>query len=207
MKWRRGRGAWGVAALTMLAAMVAGGEARAGAIVIVSGTTEQTGDPIYTYFFDVELLAGFTLQTNGFFTVYDIPGIVIPAPTTQPSIFWGASQQNTGITPLGVSPPIVDNPNIPNATWEWHGNPIVAGGSNLDLGIFTIQTTELTAPPTPTLVYVGSLDGVNASNPPGTITVNFVPEPASILLLSPAAVFVLAVCARGRRRRRAALAA
>jgi hypothetical protein len=193
-----------MAALAVLAAMIAGGEARAGAIVIESATTEQTGDPLYTYFFDVFLLAGNTLQTGGFFTVYDIPGVAAPAPTTQPNINWGASQQLTGITPIGVSPPIIDDPTIENATWKWFGPPTSSGESDLELGIFTIQTTELTAPPTPTLVYVGSLDGINASNPPGTVTVHFVPEPTSIVLLSTAAVFALSLYARGRRRRPAA---
>jgi hypothetical protein len=200
---RRGSGARGMAVLAVLAAMIAGGEARAG-IVIVKGTTVQTGDPTYEYIFTVELQANSTLDSGGYFTIYDLPGIPPDALHSEPNIHWGASIQDIGITPTDASPPIPDSPTIENITWQWNGATMGPFSTDQILGNFVVGSTiELSSPPTPTLIYVGSLDGVHQSNQ-GTITVTFVPEPTSIILLSTAAVFTLSVYARGRRRRPAA---
>jgi hypothetical protein len=205
MKWRRGRGAWGVAALTMLAAMVAGGEARAGLTVPVI-TTQQIGDPIYEYLIDAVLQAGSTLSPGGFFTIYDLPSVPFDALAQGPNLFWGASIQPLGINPAHLNgPPPVDDPTIENVTFQWNGaSPIMAGSSDLDLGIFRVApTVELTSPPSGTVIYLSTLDGVNESNR-GTVTINAVPEPTSIILMATAAVFVPFVYARGRRHRAAA---
>src|SRR5262249_39913376 len=121
MKWRRGRGAWGVAALTMLAAMVAGGEARAGPTVPVI-VTQPIGDPTYIYLITAVLDAGSTLLPGGFFTVYDLPSITADALAQGPNLFWGGSIQLTGINPPHVNnPPPFDDPNIENVTFQYNG--------------------------------------------------------------------------------------
>jgi hypothetical protein len=180
--------------------LAAGGAARAAGIIIKSGHTQQTSDPIYKYVFDVELLAGSTLQTGGFFTVYDFPELTKGALTSQPNLSWGASVQLTGITPNGAV--IDDNPAIYNVTWKWNGAPLSAPPtSNLELGIFIAGV--IPDPVSTTLVYVGSLDGINASNQ-GTIDVTFIPEPSALILLLTSAGALPLLMLRERRRRPAA---
>jgi hypothetical protein len=189
----------GIAALAVL--MASGGEAHAKGIAISSGRTQQTGDPMFNYIFDIDLLAGSTLETGGFITVYDIPFVPNPL-TSQPSLSWGAATQLLGITPKGTPTTDPDDPNIFNVTWQWNGAPIINNSSSdLDLGIFTFGSTiELSAPPSVTLLFVGSLDGVNFSNQ-GLVAINVIPEPSSVVLLF-AGVGTLPLFWLGERRRR-----
>ncbi len=192
---------WLWAGLALVGVIFAGGrEARAKGIVITSGGTHQTGDPTYEYIFTVDLLAGSTLDNGGFFTIYDLPALATGALTSQPNISWGASIQFLGNTPIGTV--VNDDPNIYNVTWQWNGkDPIVAPTtSNLDLGTFIVgSTTELSSPPSAKLVYVGSLDGTNASNQ-GTVGINAVPEPSSVILLLIGAGALPLYAVRNRRR-------
>jgi hypothetical protein len=190
----------GIAALVVL--MASGGEAHAKGITIASGTTQQTGDPMFSYIFEIDLLAGSTLETGGFITVYDIPFVPNPL-TSQPNLSWGAETLLLGKTPQGTPSTDPDNPNIFNVTWQWNGAPIVNNSSSdLDLGIFTFGSTiELSAPPSVTLLFVGSLDGVNFSNQ-GLVAINVIPEPSSVVLLF-AGVGTLPLFWLGERRRRA----
>ena len=196
---RRGiKTAWVVAGLAVLGAMIAGGrEARAKGIVISTGVTQPVGDPFYEYVFDVQLLAGSTLDNGGFITVYDLPEIDQNSLTQQPSSKWGSSLQKVGVTPSGASP--VDSSSLWNVTWEWNGAALTAPtNSNLDLGLFKVGPTA--QPETPTLTYVGSLDGTTASNQ-GTITVSAVPEPSSVALLVLGIGSVSLIALRKARRR------
>jgi hypothetical protein len=191
----------GIAALAVL--MASGGEAHARGIAIKSGMTQQTGDPMYNYIFEIDLLAGSTLERGGFITVYDIPFVPNPL-TSQPNISWGAATPLLGITPQGTPSTDPDNPNIFNVTWQWNGSaPIInSSSSDLDLGTFTFGTTiELSSPPSVTLLFVGSLDGVNFSNQ-GFVEINVIPEPSSVVLLL-AGVGTLPLFWLGERRRRA----
>jgi hypothetical protein len=190
----------GTAALAVL--MASGGEAHAKGITISSGTTQQTGDPMFSYIFEIDLLAGSTLDTGGFITVYDIPFVPNPL-TSQPNLSWGAATKLLGITPLGTPATDPDDPNIFNVTWQWNGAPITNdSSSDLDLGTFTFgTTTELPSPPSVTLLFVGSLDGVNFSNQ-GLVAINVVPEPSSVVLLL-AGVGTLPLFWLRERRRRA----
>jgi hypothetical protein len=179
----RMRCSWLLAGLAaFVVVMVSGREAHAkGGIAVTSGMTKQTGDPMYDYLFQIDLLAGSTLDTGGFITIYDI--LYVPNPlTSQPSVDWGAETLLLGKTPIGGV--VNDNPDIFNVTWQWNGTPIVNNTtSNLDLGTFVFGTTiELSSPPSETLVYIGSLNGLTVSNT-GTVTVNAIPEPSSVLLL------------------------
>jgi hypothetical protein len=190
----------GIAALAVL--MGSGGEAHAKGIAIKSGMTQQTGDPMFNYIFEIDLLAGSTLETGGFITVYDIPFVPNPL-TSQPNLSWGAETLLLGKTPQGTPSTDPDNPNIFNVTWQWNGAPIVNNSSSdLDLGIFTFGSTiELSAPPSVTLLFVGSLDGVNFSNQ-GLVAINVIPEPSSVVLLF-AGIGTLPLFWLGVRRRRA----
>jgi hypothetical protein len=193
---------WLWTGLALVGVMFIGGrEAQAKGIIITSGGTQKTGDPTYEYVFTVDLLAGSTLDNGGFFTVYDLPALTAGALTSQPSISWGASVQLLGNTPIGTV--VNDDPNIYNVTWQWNGkNSVTAPAtSNLDLGTFIVgSTTELASPPSKTVVYVGSLDGVNASNQ-GTVGINVVPEPSSVILLLVGAAALPLYAVRNRRGR------
>jgi len=198
------KGTWILAVLAAFAVLISSGrEAHAkGGLVVTMGMTQQTGDPTYEYIFNAELLAGSTLQNGGFFTIYDLPALTAGALTSQPNIHWGASVQELGITPIGTV--VSDNPNIFNVTWQWNGaSSIVAPPtSDLLLGTFIVgSTTELTSPPSATVVYVGSLDGINASNQ-GTVSINSVPEPSSVILLLAGVGSLPLYWLRERRRRR-----
>jgi len=208
MRLRIGR-AWILVGLAAAGAILFDGqEVQAkGGLSAGSGTTQPTGDPMYNYIFDVILLPDSTLDNGGFITIYDIPYLGSNPLTSQPNNKWGESIQDTGITPLGT-PPITDNPTIPNITWVWNGSAIVNSSltQSINLGDFTIGSTiELSSPPTPTLEYVGSLDGVNFSNM-GIVTVS-VPEPSSLILLvaGTGLLPLLYHCERQRRQRRSEL--
>jgi hypothetical protein len=161
-------------------------QARAKGIVITTGSTQPIGDPLYNYIFDFQLNPGTTLLNGGYLTVYDVPGVTATSDTGTPNSFWGYSIQPTGITPPLFMPPLtppMDN-SLENVTWVYRG-PSISNNSttqNLDIGLFRVETIELSAPPSPTLIYVGTLDGTTATTE-GTVTVNGAPEPSSVILL------------------------
>jgi hypothetical protein len=179
------KGSYVLGVVVTLCGLVGGGrDAHAGGIVAVMATSTPVGDPLFVYTFEVDLLPQSTLLPGGFITIYDIPFLTTPALTLQP-ILWGASVQNVGTTPSGT-PPITDDPAVPNVTWQYNGSTPIPNNSttsNLDLGNFQIGlTVELASAPTPTLLFVGSLgEGLFANL--GSVTVVGVPEPSSVALL------------------------
>jgi hypothetical protein len=179
----RMKGSWVLSGIITLGALVVPvGNARAGGIVAKTGMTPQIGDPMFDYIFEIDLLAHSTLSNTGFITVYDIPFLQGPPLTSQPSL-WGESAQDIGITPLN-SPPHKDDPTVPNITWIYNGTAIDNNTNNdMVLGTFVVgRTGELASAPSPTLLFIGSLDGTDYSNM-GFVTVNAVPEPSSVALL------------------------
>ena len=199
------RSAWLPVGTALLAVALLGGQpARAGSvgIIITTGTSTPVGDPFYDYTFDVELAAGYTLQNGGYFTVYDIPDVGPSSLTSQPTIDWGSSIQLLGLTPTGTPTGITDSATVENVTWKYFGSAITAGSSAVDLGSFVVQTdVQLNSPPTPTLLYVGSL-GNGTYSDQGTVIVNaVVPEPSSLVLLGSACMLAPIVIARFRRSR------
>jgi hypothetical protein len=195
---RRIQAVWILAGLAVLGVTLGGGsEAQAKGIIITKGGTQHNPDPSFNYFFDVELTPNTTLQTGGFFTVYDLLGINMRSLTSQPNASWGESIQTIGITPSGVNPP--DSPTLFNITWKWNGPAQMSGDSALSLGRF--RAGPLDFQPTNTVVYVGSLDGVTGSNQ-GTIKLSAVPEPSSLVLVL-AGAGTLPLLLRWQKRRRA----
>jgi hypothetical protein len=182
----RVKGSYVLAVVVTFYGLVGGGrDAHAGGIVAVMATSTPVGDPLFVYTFEVDLLPQSTLLPGGFITVYDIPFLGTPVLTSQP-ILWGASVQNVGTTPSGT-PPITDDPAVPNVTWQYNGAAPIPNNSttsDLDLGTFQIGlTVNLDSAPTPTLLFVGSLgDGV-FSNLGFVPVVGVVPEPSSVVLL------------------------
>jgi hypothetical protein len=180
-----------------------GRDAHAGAIVAKKGSTTVVNDPQYDYDFEIDLVAGSTLSTGGFITVYDIPFLLKPVLTAQPNE-WTATSQDTGKTPSGtpMTPPFFDNPNVPNVTWTYLGPPI-STSSDMDLGTFIVGvTSNLDFNPSPTLLFVGSLNGLTFSNL-GTVVVN-APEPSSVALLLTGVVALPLFwrCSKGQAQRR-----
>jgi len=55
--------------------------------------------------------------SGAFFTIYDVPGTIC---SVEAAVNWGASSQNTGITPAGQSP--FDDPTIRNITFDTNFN-------------------------------------------------------------------------------------
>jgi hypothetical protein len=200
----RMNGSWILAGVAAFAVVLASEhEAHAkGGIIVTTGTTQQTGDPTYEYIFTVDLLPNSTLLNGGFFTIYDLPALTASALTSQPNISWGSSVQLLGNTPSGTI--VTDDPTIYNVTWQWNGMTSITNPDSTDLflGTFIVgSTTELTSPPSGTLVYVGSLDGSTASNQ-GTVTLSpAVPEPSSVILLL-AGIGMLPMLWVPRRQRR-----
>ena len=197
----RMRGSWvlsGIIALSALAVPMA--DAQAGAILAKTGMTAQVGDPMFDYIFEIDLQANSTLSNGGFITIYDIPFLVGTPLTSQPTL-WGASAQDIGITPLNTPPNLVDNPTVPNITWIYNGPTLVnSTNSDMDLGDFIIgRTGELDSPPSATLLFIGSLDGINYSNN-GFVTVNVIPEPSSMALLLVGVSTLPLVWIRNKRR-------
>ena len=195
----RMKGSWvlsGIIALSALA--VDWRDAQAGAIIAKKGVSTPIGDPMFDYHFEIDLAGHSTLLNGGFITVYDIPFLQLPPLTSQPPV-WGEVTQDIGITPLN-SPAHVDNPNITNVTWIYNGQTIDnTTGNDIVLGIFTIgRTVNLDSPPSPTLLFIGSLDGVNFSNS-GFVTVNAVPEPSSVALLLVGVSTLPMVCLRNKK--------
>jgi hypothetical protein len=174
-------------------------------IIITRGAVSPVGDPSFAYTFDIQLAAGSTLLDGGLITVYDLPDITKSSLTSQPNRFWGESIQLTGVTPLNPNPVPFDSATLENVTWYYSGVTIdnSKGTNPLDLGNFSIGPIPENEPSV-TLTYVGSLDGINATDT-GFITVTAIPEPSSLILLLTAMVGAPLLVLRARQHRYVAL--
>jgi hypothetical protein len=181
----RVKGSYVLGVVVTLCGVVAGGrDAHAGGIIAVTATATPVGDPLFVYTFGIDLLPQSTLFAGGFITVYDIPFLGSTILTSQPNTLWGASIQNLGITPTDT-PPITDDPTVPNVTWAYNGPTIANDSTTSDLGLGNFQiglTVNLDSAPTPTLLFVGSL-GEGVFSNLGFVTVVGAPEPSSVALL------------------------
>jgi hypothetical protein len=181
-----------------LAASCLCGEARA--LVILGRPTVTTGgDPFYIYDFNVYLSPDKTLNpvtglinagTSDYLTIYDINGLqpyfTAYKDSTLTSVLngYGATDQNTGITPSSLTLPFTDDPTLPNVTIRvLAGHPAVTntGTTNLLLGTFEIQSfLPVGVPPTLTLNYSWQDNLPNGGTESGFGTVTALPEPATL---------------------------
>jgi hypothetical protein len=200
---RRGfAGAWFMAGLALIGAMVLGGrEARAGGVSVKLGVG-QGGDPSFTYDAFVYLDANTTA----------------PASSSLSATFMGI----TGITNNGTDTVSVvyQYLSFPSATWQvtLTPNTITIQEVNIPaIGPFTSQTllfeVQIVTPPnTPAGLSPGDMVNVSttlAGSPavPGRITLqNIIPEPSSMImmLLGGAMLPFFAIRERARRSRRVA---
>jgi hypothetical protein len=141
---------------------------------------------------------------GNFFTIFDVflPPDSLPQdhPPTQPA-GWVLFTPATGPSPFGPSP---DDTAIRNVSWLYTGPNIVGP---VDLGEFTV-TIEQPAPKGPTAIFVSEC------GPPGSgvaergeVTVEFIPEPATVWSMAGGLGLLGAWQRRRRGLRRAARAA
>jgi hypothetical protein len=204
------KSSWTWRGLATLVALMGGPNFTMGApvpskgIIITRGSVSPVGDPSFAYTFDIQLAAGSILQTGGLITVYDLPDITADSLTSQPNRFWGESIQLLGFTPSNPNPVPNDSPLLENVTWSYSGATIdnSGGTSSLDLGNFAIGPIPENEPSV-TLTYVGSLNGMDATDT-GFITVTAIPEPSSLILLLTAMVGAPLLVLRTRQHRHVA---
>jgi len=82
----------------------------------------------FTFSYNLDVAGAARLRAGDWFTIYDFNGYVAGS-AFAPAADWSISVQGTGITPVGVTPP-VDNPAIMNITFTYTG-PMVNGPSSM----------------------------------------------------------------------------
>ena len=211
------KGAWVMAGLAVLGAMMAGGgESRAAltGITIGGGFQPGTGDPPYDYIFQVYLNPDsslvspygslYSLTHPDYFTINGLTGVTLFSATSQPE------------DPLGMI--WVSVTSHSSVTWAFYGTTSITNpansGQELLLGTFEVQTTKdypIGQPPvSPGTSISYSFNVANGAGNPthggsGTITLAnlLVPEPASstIVLLTGGTAALGGLVVRTRRRR------
>jgi hypothetical protein len=112
------------ALLTAALALSLAPQAQAGLLPTSVTVLPEAGSFRWTY--AVVLPTDTQLRSGDYFTVFDFGGL-LPGSATAPD-GWTLSTQNLGPTPDRVNP--LDDPNIPNLTWTYHG-PTVTGQTGL----------------------------------------------------------------------------
>jgi hypothetical protein len=188
---------WIVGLLAVMGSTIAASTRAKADIIIDFGSVMPVPDPSFRYTFhsiltDVPNPPGVEIAPNDFFTVYDLKGIILGT-NTQPNN-WAATFNLVGRTPPNTNPP--DDAAIFNVTWTYVGtDPILAPQ---DLGLFSVQSTDGSLR---SLSYAGQdtlLTGGTKGNM-GTVVIQGVPEPTSLLL---AGIGLPATWMFIRRRRR-----
>jgi hypothetical protein len=124
-----------------------------------------------------------------FFTIYDFNGFegTVMSPT-------GWMWVPGGLDPSLIDTSTIDNPFIPNITWEFTGGPNVPGGTvisgfmarsfngpSIVQGYFSSQASHATVSPGPT--WVQNVGHVDVPNPLATPGETAIPEPMSMALI------------------------
>jgi hypothetical protein len=186
--------------------------AKAAPIVPNLLSVTALGDGTFRWDYNLVVDAGERVQSTGntvppgqsradFATWYDFAGLV-GTPTGPAG--WTASVQNIGINPDFASPPLGDNPAIPNVTFTYTGAAAIPPGTTVAtfsiLSIFGEQTVGSFAAET-------TRDGTSLDNTSiyTSLTVPVpVPEPGTILPALAGPLFVFGAVRRGLRPRPAA---
>jgi hypothetical protein len=225
---RRIVGVRAAAGLTLLGAMLAGGqEAWAGGlastITISGGIVQGPGDPQYIYQMSVSLVNGSMSYpgsgpATSFFTIDDLVGVTpqgFPIGSDSGSL---TTQQNfppAVIWQPGISLTSAAAPYAADVSWSFKGNSTLSTSGILPLGEFTVQTSQMFPagqPPIPvgsTIHYTFTINDSSGAPTSGSGTFilqqGTIPEPSSmILLLAGAGGMPLVILHERRRARRAA---
>lgn len=135
---------------------------------------------------------------NGLLTIFDFAGYISGSIATTAADWALGPIQNTGITPLGLTPS--DDPSIVNLSWEFVGSANVDAPqlAALFLGTFSARSIYDRASYTDYAGRTSSLSNQRSANLDVTLAPTAVPEPASVLLLG---VGILALAGVSRRKR------
>ncbi len=223
---RSTKGAWVMAGLAVLGAMMAGGgEARAAVtgIAIGGGFKPGTGDPPYDYIFQVylnpdsSLVSPFNPLNPGLasnpdsFTIDNLVGVTSVSLTSQPE-----NLPSVVFIP-SITQTLTTYPYASDVTWSFYGLTTITNNTSSPelLGQFEVETSVnfATGPPVQagTIVdYTFSVaDGNGNQTPPGSGTIILAdlstPEPSSaaIVLLTGGTAVLGGLVVRTRRRRKA----
>ena len=201
------------AGVLMGLAMLAAATPRARADFVLVWEPNQSTTSLWDYsaFFNTQIDPGTgqpaeSLVSGSFVTLYDFGGYVPGSLAINPlyASEFTITQQNTGITPSGITVPH-DLASLPNFTATYTGPTLTTSTSFVDL--FTLQTT-----------FTGQTPGgsnfagqdIKASGPStGTPVASFgfittpsaVPEPASLVLLGIGTLVVFGAYRHGKSRR------
>jgi hypothetical protein len=172
-----------VALLAAVAALALAHSAHASALVENNGgptlitTGPDTGDYEWDYALDLNLFSE-TATSGGFFTIYDIQGLVAEVAPAN----WSASSAFTGETPsFQVAP---DDPTLPNVTFTYSG-PSISVSTDFT-GFEIISTSNTVNANGDSATQDGGsgrssfFQGQSGVDIPGAAAV---PEPSSMLLL------------------------
>jgi hypothetical protein len=181
-------------------------QANAGFLLVREASQSTTKTWAYSAFFNTQLdpVTGEpveTLEPGSYVTIYDFGGYVPGSMKITSSKYaseFKLTEQNTGITPKGISVP--DSPSLPNFTATYTGKALTTSTSFINL--FTLNTTFTSQ--TPAGSNFSGLDYKSSGLSSGTPVASFgyittptyvtppkdppltaasVPEPGSLLLL------------------------
>jgi hypothetical protein len=217
------KGAWIAAGIAVLGAMIAGGsDAGAGTLSLSGSIVPLPGGSPFLYEFDLFLTGGtivpdtagrteFTvgLAPHGLVGVTGQSGHQEPPLTGFSPEVWIVPSGGIVTTTTGNPPPYDQASSV---QWQYFSGPTITwAGSDILLGLFTVQTTSSfpdNAPPvTPGITPIDwsysvlNPDGSTTTGG-GTITLAGVPEPSSVILLLVGSTALPLVFFRRRRRRR-----
>jgi hypothetical protein len=200
--------------LFVLAGALAGArETWAGGLVITgSGGPVPGTDPYYYYEFDVSLQPGFQWIPNDFFKINSLPGITPLNPSSNKTFLPDPGSASSYTGPFNFNPPVIKltDESFPFASnVEWRnttGTTITAESTEVFLGSFFVYTSVPLSDPPSSVSYCALSDdpGIPVFQS-GTISLNSVPEPASVALLLSGTGFLALFLLQKRRRRPARL--
>jgi len=180
-----------LAALLLVSGLT--GLAQAG--LLPTSVTVLPESNYYRWTYSVVVPTDQYITAGDYFTIYDFDGMV--GNSVQMPTGWTVSVNNIGKTP-GLTTP-VDDPNIPNLTFTYNGDPIFgqlglgnfSAGSSSNLsadGMFTSRVHRSSDNKTEDTITFTDVPRPTAGTPPSNT-----PEPATVALLGIGLPFVGAV--------------